>query len=302
MSNANRKRNVPESKWKIQIDDASTIRSIVEAVQNVVCRVTLKIVPSEGGDHYLRVDTADVAYTSCISVRLKLDSATLEEVDKEVRVCVDCKHVVPCLMNCGADRPIVIEGFDDRSTPKVRIRSDPELQSHENVYELDTYVDTDDVQLFAMEFDLLMEIDLLLLRGILKSAQNAKADHIAIHIYLKEDGGKTFSHTAFTICGEYTHRSSFCHLVVRDDDGSMVVRAAADSDITMFDTDDLNAFYTGLFPVDKVAGFVKPLQCRMITAHMKQDMPVMFSHRIGGGADDNEYIRYLIAPINPDTD
>ena len=69
-----------------------------------------------------------------------------------------------------------------------------------------------------------------------------------------------------------------------------------------FDTDEIDPVYEGIFPVEKVTGFMKPLQCRMLVAKLKQNEPIMFSHCIGGSTDEVSHIRYLIAPVNADAD
>ena len=153
-----------------------------------------------------------------------------------------------------------------------------------------------------MSHDIMLEIDLVMFRGLLKQGQSAKADQIVIRIFIKEAAGKTISKTQFSVQGEFEHNSYFCHEVSKDEDGSMVVRAANDSESGTDDTDDMDRAYEGIFPVDKVAGFVKPLQCRMIVAKAKQDMPIMFSHYIGGSTGEGSHVHYLIAPVNPDTD
>lgn len=301
---ANRKRRGRSPEWAVHFDDSAPLRSIVEAVQNVVSRVTFKITRTDAeSPFFLKVDTADVAYVSCISVRYRLDNVTLATPVDEIKFCVDCKHIVPCLANIRQEHTLILEGHDHRANPKVIIRTyDPEHPSHETCTELDTFVDSDNVQLFPMEFKMMLEIDLLMFRGLLKQASVAKADQIVIRIYLKEGVGQTLSFTHFSVQGEFKHFQSFCHEVSKDEDGSMIVRAATDSVQTLFDVDDVEPTYEGIFPVDKVAGFMKPLQCRMLVAKVKQDMPIMFNHMLGGATDNVSHIRFLIAPHNTDTD
>lgn len=289
--------------WEIQFSDPSPLRSIVECVQHVVSRVTFKITrQDESSPYFLKVDTADVAYVSCISVRYLVENI-VNPSGEEIKFCLDCKHVVSCLINIRNDHTLVLEGHFDQLTPKVVIRTrDPDQPSHETCTELDTYVDTDNMQLFPMDFRMMLEIDLVMLRGLLKQAQVAKAERICLKIFTKEDPGRTISYTHFSVQGEFKHSSSFCHEVKVDDDGSMIVRAATDSMHSLFDTDSMNPIYEGIFPVDKIAGFVKALQCRMVVAKIKQNMPIMFQYMIGGTSDDVSIIRFLIAPASSETD
>ena len=298
------KRRLRTPSWEAKFDDVAPLRSIVEAVQNVVTRVTFKITRQDSeSPYFLKIDTADVAYVSCISVRYQLDKVINNGSDNEIKFCVDCKHIAPCLANIRQEHTLTLEGHEDQASPKVVIRTcDPDHPSHETTTELDTFVDSDNVQLFPMDHDIMLEIDLIMFRGLLKQAQVAKADQIVIRIYIKEMAGQTISFTHFSVQGEFKHSSSFCHEVSKDEDGSMIVRAATDSMHNLFDTDDIEPIYEGIFPVEKVSGFMKPLQCRMLVAKVKQNMPIMFSHCIGGSTDDVSHIRFLIAPVNPETD
>ena len=297
------KRKGREPTWSVRLEDISSLRAIVEAVQNVVPRVTFKINRQEADSPYfLKADCADVAYVSCISVRYQLDSVTCRNGD-EIRFCLDVKHIIACLANLRQDHTLTIEGHEDQTVPKVHIRSfDPESPSHESCYELSTFVDSDNVQLFPMRFEMILEIDLLMFRGLLKNAVTAKAEQIIIRVSVMDTAGETISFTHFSAKGEYDTASSFCHKVTRDEDGSMVVRAATDSDHKLFDVEEMQPKYEGIFPVDKISGFVKPLQCRMIVAKVMSDKPIMFEHMIGGAADEKSKIRYLIAPLNPETE
>ena len=298
------KRRTPTPTWQVQFDDPTPLRSIVDSVHNVVQRVTFKINRANADSpFFLKVDTADVAYVSCISVRYQLDQVTINGSDDEIKFCVDCRHVAPCLSNMRPEHTLVMEGHDDQASPTVVLRTrDPEHPSHETLTELNTFVDTDNVQLFPMDHNIMLEIDLLMFRNFLKQAQTAKAEQVVIRIFVKESTGKSISYTSFSVQGEFKHEASFCHEVTRDDDGSMVVRAATDSAHNLFDCSEMDPIYEGIFPVEKVSGFMKTLQCRMLVAKVKQGMPIMFSHCIGGTTDDVSHIRFLLAPINPDTD
>ena len=81
------------------------------------------------------------------------------------------------------------------------------------------------------------------------------------------------SYTRFHIKGEWKTSSTYCPTVDKGEDGSMVIRAATDGEVDKFDLGDTEPVYNGTFQVEKIAGFIKPLQCRMIVAKMKQNEP-----------------------------
>lgn len=295
-----RKRTTRSSDWLIKFDDVLGLRTIVEAVQNVVTRITVNIVKDQSDNTYLlKVETADVAYVSCIIVCYRLDQ--VETNVDEMSFCVDCKHISPVLSNVRQDHTVVLEYHSGGANPVLVLRThDADNLASECAFEFPTYVDADNVQLFPMDFDMILEIDLIEFRKVLKHASSAKAEQICLSIRVVEFDAKTYSVTTFFAKGEWTTSQTFCHEVARDVDGSLVVRAASDGPLKLIDSDDIPLKYEGIFPIDKVAGFVKSLQTRMLTAKVMQDMPIMFEHNIGGATDDKSKINFLIAPVNVD--
>lgn len=292
-----------EVDWVVRLDDSSALRTVVETVFNVVTRVTVKISrTNKDSPYYMRIDTADMAYVSCISVRYKLEDVVVHQSDEEIRFCIDFKHLKDCLSNVRQDHSLRIEGDSSDACPKILIHTYfMDNSSHETSTELPTFVDTDAVSLFQMNFDKIMQIDLVEFRSIVKHAITTKAEQIGIRVYTREEASTIMSLTLFSVQGEFNHDHSFCHEVTRDEDGSMIVRAASDGPCKKFDIDTIEPSYEGLFPVDKIMGFLKPLQCRMLSARIQQGQPIMFEHAIGGSTDSDSYIRFLLAPIIGDS-
>lgn len=294
------KRNERTPDWEVVLEDASPLKLIVEEVKNVVKRVTLLVV-KEGEQHFLKIETADAAYQSCILVRYHLDTVRVnasnpaDEAQQEC--CVECDHVLSILSNLAHHMQLIIEAHGDKVIFKTK---DPDNKSFDGQTQLDTYVDVDrDLDLFPMDFTMTLEIDLTLFRQMLKQATVAKAEQLTIRVLVQEKGGqRTLSLTHFSIEGDFQHQQRYCHEVTRGDDGSMVVRAATDSQCDMMDVEECTETYEGVFPIDKIQGFLKPLQCRMLTAKVKSGTPMMFEHRLGGMSDTDSYIRFLVAPIN----
>ena len=105
----------------------------------------------------------------------------------------------------------------------------------------------------------------------------------------------------FTLDGDWEHEQKFCHEVVSDDDGSLIIRAAADGSHKLIDVDALEPVYTGRFPVEKIDGFIKNLQCgRMLEAKVKTGVPIMLQHKLAGAGDESQIIRFLLAPTIED--
>lgn len=294
-----RKRSGRPADWSIVFEDASALRNVVDAVLAVMPRGVFKVA-KQGSHHFLMVDGADAANTCCVSARLQLDTVDLPEgAEESFEFCVECKHVLTAIDSAScAHGKLTVEGHDD----KVRLRvHDPDQRSHEDCSEIPTYVDFEPpVDLLTMTYGTLLEIDMAKLRELIKKARKSKCDLLRIAIHLKDRGAKQQSLVVFSVDGEAYHSQAFCHETTRDEDGSLVVRAAPDGSDDLFDTSGTDPTFEGVYPIEKVEAFIKSLPCRMLGAKVQSDLPLMLSHTLGGASDDSSHVRFLVAPVNED--
>lgn len=299
-----RTRNTPE--WTILFDSTTALRGVVDAVAAVMQRVIFQVKKPEGSDHYmLMFDGADVGMTCCVSARLRIDTVTFGKEEREnFEFCVECKHLQVAIDTSScAQGSLVMEGHSD-ATIHVRMQ-DPKQRSHAEYSELQTFVDggSEPVKLHDMDFDDKIEIDLCKLRDMIKKARKIHAEHLRIEVYLRDEGPKQLSLVVFSVRGDAFHETQFLHETSRDEDGSLRVRAAADGEYDLEDVaEHMTPKFQGLYPVDRVDAFVKILPVNMIVASVMQNMPILMTHRLGGGiastGSDDSHIRFLIAPIN----
>lgn len=299
-----RKRTTRTPEWRILFEDASALRGVVDAVSAVMQRVIFKVAKPPNSDTYmLMFDGADVGMTCCVSARLHIDSLTMNGEEEEFQFCVECKHLSVAIDNPScAHGSLVMEGHSD-ATIHIRMQ-DPEQRSHADCSELSTFVDAlKQIELNTLDFKLNIEIDLSKLREMIKKARKTHAEHIRIQIFLRDEGTKQQSLVIFSVRGDAYHCQKFSHETSKDEDGSLRVRAVADGDMHLEEDVDVTPEFEGLFPVEKIDAFIKILPCRMIIAQVMQGMPLMMTHKLGGGvagnsATEESRIRFLIAPIN----
>ena len=286
--------------WAIKIENSSSLRTIVETVQHVVSRATFKI-ESKGDGYYLSVNTADVAYVSVIKVLLRLDSATLPTDSTEIKFCVDCKDLSFCINDLDPGHMVQLEGFGSSANPKVFVHTtDPDYPAYEEDNELKTYVDTDNVQLMNMQFDVIMDLEFPLLRRLLKKAVAIKAENMTLRVWVKDD----MSRIDYCVNGEIKHRRAFCHPIKKSSDGSICCRAASDGGNQIFSVDGMDPIFEGTFCVEKISGFVKPLHTKMLHAVTKKEAgaPIMFEYPIGGEAESESKIFFLLAQVTDENE
>lgn len=295
------KRGSPTPDWTITFEDASSIRLIVEAASAVMQRALFKIAKSEGG-YVLSVDGADIAYTCCVSARLRVENVKFNGEEGEFMFCIECKHVLIALdASPSACTSVVFEGFEERACIGIRLL-DPDQGSHESCSELSTYVDGDaSPQLTPMDFKITLEMDVYKLKDIIKKARKSHAELLQIRIFYSEEAGRRKSIVIFTVKGDnQVHSVKFCHDLTDEEDGSIVVRAAADGEASLFDYESLKADFDQTYPVDKLESFVKNIPSRMITSYIAPGLPILMRHDLKGVTDGSSSIKFLIAAVNED--
>lgn len=292
-----------ECAWSITFEDPSSLKFIVDVVQACMCRINFKV-SKIGGVFYLSVDGADSAFTSCVSARLQIDRININTADEEFSFCLECKHILTAIDVGATNSSLEIEGYPDQAMVSLKVKN-PDICSHEDTSELATFVDHEQTfELNNMDFKMFVELDVYKLREIIKKARKSRAEVLRLQIFVKEFGGsKQRSMVILSVKGDsQTHTQKFCHEVSKDEDGSMVVRAAADDcagGVMSMDqwTEEL-CVYNQVFPIDKIDAFVKSLNCRHIVAKVKKQLPLLFTHSLGGANDDTQHIRFLVAFVN----
>ena len=301
------KRSKPTPDWEIVFEDVTPLRLIVETVSAVMTRVMFKVVRKPGGLYFLCVDGADSGLVCCVSARLQLDNVKWnvpEETETaEFTFCVECKHVLTAVEPSPTGGSLTIQGNSHDATVTFRMQ-DPDIPSHEDSSELSTFVDGETgFKLTAMNFQTILEIDLSQMRAMIKKARKSHAECLRIRIFVDDKGSKKYSLVTFSVKGDHQrHEQKFCHEIHHHEDGSMVVRAAADGETNIFDTLSIDPVFDHGFPVDKIESFVKNLPTRMIMAKVKSGLPIMFSHNLKGANDETQHIRFLVASSNEDAD
>jgi hypothetical protein len=299
-----RKRGRSTPDWTIVFDDTVSLRCVVESAAAVMSRVIFKV-QKIGEFYFLTVDGADVGYTCCVSARLQLDNVSFSTPGTETSeftFCVDCKQMLYSIDNPSCSHGCLrMEGHTSNATIHL-ILSDPDQRNSEDCSELSTFVDGEPAQsLCSLNFSMHLEIDLTKLRDIVKKARKAHAEHLNIRIFTKTRGSKELSLVIFSIKGESKHEQKFCNEVKTDEDGSRVVRAAADRlNEEVFDTEEDKSVFEGTFPIEKIDAFVKNIPVRMIVAKVDNGMPLMLTHKLGAGEDEGSRVYFLVAPRNED--
>jgi len=141
-----RKHSPAEPVWRILLDDASGLRSVLDAVQAVTQRVIFKVSRTEGDRYVLMFDGADPGMTCCVSARLNVDQVVLRgdatQDTEEFQFCVDCRHLQVALDTPSCSHGSLLIEYHDDATIHCRMQ-DPEQMSHSDEAVLNTYVESE---------------------------------------------------------------------------------------------------------------------------------------------------------------
>tara|TARA_B110001450_G_scaffold255991_1_gene285020 strand:+ start:5856 stop:6851 length:996 start_codon:yes stop_codon:yes gene_type:complete len=302
--------------WTIEFDDASSLRSVVDAVAAVMNRVTFRVSkPTDMNAYMLMFDGNDHGMSCVVSARITIDHVFFASNTPPVEFtfCLECKQLLVSIDNPSCARgKLRIESYDDDASVRI-VMQDPELCSHMEESNLNTYVD--DVEEFGelddMRLDYTMETDVSKFKEMIKKARKSHAERIRIQLFFPEEGSKLLSVIKFEVKGEgyACHSQTYINETQRGADGSIIVRAFADSAVnhTDFDVSDLICAVDAVFPVDKIEAFIRILPVRMIKVKLENSKPLVMTHELGGGVlgdtsgdgvTCNSFIRFLVAPLN----
>ena len=171
--------DVPE--WRLTFHNAESFRNLVEAASSVMPKVVFHVA-KEGSERFLMVDGSDMALTCWLRARLAVDDFAFpkgEQGRDSFTFCVECKHVLIAIDTASlASSSVVLEGYESRAKVQVHVR-DPDQDGFSEQSDLDTYVDGERPQhrLQPLQYKMMMEIDVLRLRDLVRRARRAHALH-----------------------------------------------------------------------------------------------------------------------------
>lgn len=301
---ATRKRGRSTPEWAITFDDTVSLRCIVESAAAVMSRVIFRVAKIDGS-FSLMVDGADMGFTCCVSARLQLDKVSFPGGANglsEFTFCIDCKQVLYSIdIPSFAHGCLTMEGHTSSATVHL-IMADPSQKTSEVCSVLKTFVDGPPPQsLCALDYKMMLEIDVPRLREIVKMARKARAEHLSICIYTRVIGCQERSLVIFAVQGESDHEEIFFNEMTRHEDGSLIVRASPDGlDEQPCDMQENECVFEGVFQIEKIDAFVKNIPVRTIDARVQSGMPLMLTHKLAAGDDEQSHVRFLVAPRGVD--
>lgn len=298
---AKRARAGEQPDFRMTFQDPSEFHTIIKILETVTAKANLRIAKMDD-KYYLTGTSSDMNETTAIYFRLLLEDP-LVRTDEEV-FCISCKTINNILYDSTTclHLALTIEGHGDKVC--LIMRNTTDRVAHKKCFDVPTYVDSDQQRrIDDISYTMTIECDVAKMREMAKAARKANTDTLRLRVYIVPRGNhQQVSLVEISFTGmELSSNEQFCHEVVKHDDGSLVVRAAADGEHGLFDIEAHDPTFDGNFLVDKIEAFLKHIKDSMIQAHVGMDangeaLPILFVHPLRGASDDKSKIRYLVAP------
>lgn len=293
--------------WKIQFDQATGLRTLVDVVSNLLTRISFRILKREKDNtHYLCIDSIDPQHICMIQARLVCDRVEIGDgvVAEDMRFCVESNVFSTLLKNTPPHYSLHLSVYTSSANVSMDVFEQMSM-SHTSFYELPTLVDDSKcVELTDMDYKYTIEIDLSTLRQIVKTAMSLHAQHIEFSVHENERTlGTNTTHTMFSIAsnGNAQQRQCFHSLVETTHTSSetCVIRAATDSSgPPSSNTTCMIEKYVDCFSPQYLTHFLKSMERQIMTMRLSKDKPLVVNYPLGA---DESFICFVLAPKHEDS-
>ena len=299
--------NVPNKKaktsqeWKITFDQTQGLRTLVDVVCNILTRVNFRINFDEKRDIlYLCIDSIDPQHVCMIQARLMCEKTENLCNQREADFCIDSNILNLILKSIPSHYSLDISKHDDSADLKINAY-ETLSNSHHTEFVLPTLVDdSETMQLTDMNYNYTIEIDLGMLRQIVKMSMQLRAQQLEFVVKEPQSRAAGVLRTTFTIAshGDATQSHNFHSSTVTENEGDdgYVIRAATDS-TTSNPIENTNTVYRDAFSAQYLNFFLKSMERQIITMKLSQDKPLIVHYPLGA---DKSYICFVLAPKQAD--
>lgn len=290
--------------WKVTFDQTQGLRTLVEVVTNILTRVTFRLIhDAKRNMHFLCIDSIDPQHVCMIQARLICEKT--EKITEDVTFCVESSILNLILKSIPSHYSIDLEKHT--SSADVHINAYETLSnSHHTNFVLPTLVDeSETMKLSDMDYKYVIEIDLGMLRQIVKMSMQLRANQLDFTVRTPRGHGTSgVQRTTFTIGsrGDAMQAHNFHSATVKEytptKGETYVIRAATDStapdDST---TEEHDVVYSDTFSAQYLNFFLKSMERQIITMKLAKDQPLIVHYPLGA---EKSYICFVLAPKTAD--
>lgn len=291
-----RQRIGSDIEWCCTFDQTQSLRSLIDVVGDVLKRVSIQIQyikgDGEDGNYFLCIDSIDPGHVCMIKARL-LCEKTSGNIDN-CEFCVDSSLLNLCLK--GIPPHYTIDIMKKTNSADICISAYELIsKSHRTSISLPTLVDdSDTMKLTDMEYEFTIEIDLSVMRQIVKMTTQLHAQDLELSV-CEEPLKKDVIRSVFSITadGDARQEHHFVSATVNENGNSKVIRAATDASGPDICSDSWATKYKDSFGANYLSLFLKSMDQRLLTIKLSENKPLIISYPLGA---EHSYIIFVLAP------
>ena len=285
--------------WKLVFDQTQGLHCLVDVVANILKRIHFIVVRDRKQDAtFLCIDSVNPEQNCLVQAKLLCDNADVAD-GTGTSFCVDSETLKKCLKNITNHYSLEIVKYRDSSDVQLKAY-EPMSNSHSTSYTISTLLEEDCDQKFrGLEYLKIVEVDLGLLRGMIKVAKDLQSDvvELSVHEPREEQDGVMCSRFRIRSFGDATQEQSFTSSTAREAgveaDGPSIIRAVTDSSMHDIDNHPFDCVYKDTFSTEYMHLFLKSMDRQLIRVHLTPDQPLVLNYPIGPEAS---HINFVLAP------
>ena len=294
---AKRSRSV---QWRVTFDQVQTLQKLVEIVEKVLNSLSMRIVKTETGGR-LEIDSIDHKKACMVQARIDVMEFNVDSTRGDVdaiSICLKSKPLLTCLSSSPAH--FSVELMQYMGSTSVFLRSYDNLSnSHVCEAEIKSIVDESETALLDdMDFKFEVQIDLAILRNIVKTASALNSSDIRLQVFEpKKDASSRL--TAFRVSAEGGDDATPASTFVSQLEGDCNVIRTEDSVQVDVDLGDMDTSYDEKFSVSYLHSFMKSMERQSLSLKISPTetnsprMPLVIEYPLG--KTDN-FIKFVLAP------
>lgn len=283
--------------WSITFDQVQSLQKLMEVISNVLLNVTMTIKLDDKRTPRIEIDSVDPKKVCMVMARLDASSSVNLGADISLpSFCVKSKALLTCLGSCPSHYSIDITKFPDSSD--IILKS-YETLSNSHVYEarIKTIVDDSEetYKLKNLTFKYVIEMDLHMLRGIVKSANSLSSEDIRFQVLEPKTTQTQRKITAFKLSAEGGDDATPANVFVSEVDADSNVIRTEENIQAEIDMEDMIVRYDHRFSTQYLNYFFKSMERQNLTMKLSEDRPLVIDYPLG---KDGSYITFVLAARN----
>ena len=284
--------------WKVTFDQVQTLQKLVDIVEKVLTSITLRVSKTDSGGR-MHIDSIDQKKACMVQARIdvmKFHVDPSRECDS-ISFSVRSKPLLTCLMSSPSH--FSVDMMQYVGSTSVYVRSYDSLSnSHVFEAEIKTIVDESETfELADLQYKYEVQMDLSILRGIVKSAHALNSCDIRMQVF-EPNPGSSNRLTAFRVSAEGGDDAVPANIFISELDSETNVIRTEESVQTEIELCDMLVQYDERFSVNYMHSFMKSMERQNLSMKISPSsndspaLPLVIEYPLG---KSENFIKFVLA-------